>query len=225
MPHHLQYSISREEHGNEDALCINSTSPAADEGEQPAFMPLAPVAGTDGASYESFSAYIASMPAKNCHVVPDERVQRFLRILNGEDAPDDSLAQLKRDGEKLFNTKELGAKAPDGTRFSFGHWELHQCVDMCSGGSIQRPKHENTYKGGKQAMMSSSECEAVIRKVHVLGGHKGQERTWKDIAHVYDGVHIAVPARLRFAVRPALAAVQGQFFTYTFISSCGIPSA
>jgi hypothetical protein len=88
----------------------------------------------------------------------------------------------------LFNSKELGAKTPDGTRFPFGHWELHQCVDMCSGGSIQRPKRENTYKGGKQAMVSSSECEAVIRKVHVLGGHKGQERTWKDIAHAYHGI-------------------------------------
>jgi len=37
-------------------------------------------------------------------------------------------------------------------------------------------------------MVSSSECEAVIRKVHVLGGHKGQERTWKDIVHAYHGI-------------------------------------
>ena len=67
-------------------------------------MPLAPVVGTDGATYESFGAYIASMPSKNCHVVPDERFQRFVRILNGESTPDDSLAQLKRDREKLFKT-------------------------------------------------------------------------------------------------------------------------
>jgi hypothetical protein len=37
-------------------------------------------------------------------------------------------------------------------------------------------------------MVSSSECEAVIRKVHVPGGHKGQERTWKDIAPAYQGI-------------------------------------
>ena len=82
-------------------------------------MPLAPLLGTDGASYESFGAYIASIPSKNCHVVPDERFQRFVRILNSESTPDDSLTQLKRDREKLFNTKEIGAKAPDGTRFLF----------------------------------------------------------------------------------------------------------
>ena len=95
----------------------------------------------------------------------------------GEDTSSDNLAQLKRDREKLFNTKELGPKAPDGTRFPLGAWVLHQCVDMCTGERIQRPKRENTYKGGKQAMVSSSECKRVIRKVHVLGGHKGEERT------------------------------------------------
>jgi len=117
MPERLQCSSSSssegDEHRNEDAaqLCINGASSAADEGEHTAFMPLAPVVGTDGATYESFGAYIASMPSKNCHVVPDERFQRFVRILNGESTPDDSLAQLKRDREKLFNTKELDAKA------------------------------------------------------------------------------------------------------------------
>jgi len=59
---------------------------------------------------------------------------------------------------------------------------------MCTGERIQRPKRENTYKGGKQATVSSSECERVIRKVHVLGGHKGQERTWKDMAPAYHGI-------------------------------------
>ena len=37
-------------------------------------------------------------------------------------------------------------------------------------------------------MVSSSKCKRVIRKVHVLGGHKGQERTWKDIAPAYHGI-------------------------------------
>ena len=142
MPHRLQCSSSEssgsgDEHSNENALCINGTLPAADEGAHTAFMPLAPVVCTDGTIYESFTAYVASMPSKNCHVIPDERFQRFVRILNGESAPDDSLAQLKRDREKLFNTRELGANAPDGTRFPFGPWELHQCVNMCSGESIQ----------------------------------------------------------------------------------------
>ena len=195
MSHRVQYSSSAisssgDEHGNEDAaqLCINGIPPAANEGAQPVFMPLATVVCTDGTTYDSFAAYVASMPPKNCHVVPDERFQRFVYLLNGDGIADGSLAQLKRDREKLFNTKELGAKAQDGSRFSFGPWELHQCVDMCSGESIQRPKRLNTYKGGKQAMVSSSECEAVIRKVHILGGQKGQERTWKDIAHAYDGI-------------------------------------
>ena len=114
MPHRLQCSSSGsgDEHGNENALCINGTIPAADEGQQPGLMPLAPVVCTDGTTYESFAAYVASMPPKNCHVVPDERFQRFVRILNGEGITDGSLAQLKCDKEKLFNTKELGAKAP-----------------------------------------------------------------------------------------------------------------
>jgi len=101
MPHLLQCSSgessgSGDEHGNDNALCINDTSPAAEEGAQPVFMPLAPVVCTDGTMYESFAAYVASMPPKNCHVVSDERFQRFVRILNGESAPDGSLAQLKR---------------------------------------------------------------------------------------------------------------------------------
>jgi len=118
MPHRLQCcsSSSEGEHGNEDALCINGTPPAADKGEQPAFMPLAPVVGTDGATYESFGAYIASMPLKNCHVVPDKRFQRIVRILQGESTPKDSIARLKREREKPFNTRELGPKAPDGMR-------------------------------------------------------------------------------------------------------------
>jgi len=37
-------------------------------------------------------------------------------------------------------------------------------------------------------MVPASECEAIIWKVHTLGGHKGQERTWKDIAGAYDGI-------------------------------------
>ena len=37
-------------------------------------------------------------------------------------------------------------------------------------------------------MVSSSECEAVICEVHVPGGHKGHERTWKHIAPAYHGI-------------------------------------
>ena len=37
-------------------------------------------------------------------------------------------------------------------------------------------------------MVPASECEAVIHKVHNLGGHKGQERTWKDIVGSYHGI-------------------------------------
>jgi hypothetical protein len=86
------------------------------------------------------------------------------------------------------NTKEIGPKAPDGTRFPYGKWQVHSCVDTRTGECIERPKRENTYKGGKQAMVPASECEAVIHKVHTLGGYKGQERTWKDIAGAYHGI-------------------------------------
>jgi hypothetical protein len=37
-------------------------------------------------------------------------------------------------------------------------------------------------------MVPMSEIEAVVWKVHTLGGHKGQERTWKDIAQAYHGI-------------------------------------
>jgi len=37
-------------------------------------------------------------------------------------------------------------------------------------------------------MVPASECEAVIHKVHTRGEHKGQERTWKDIAGAYHGI-------------------------------------
>jgi len=108
MAHRVQCSSSSSEmgeHCNENAqLCINCTPSEADERAHTAFMPLAPVVCTDGTTYESFAAYVASMPPKNCHVVPDERFQRFVRILNGEGITDGSLAQLKRDREKLFNT-------------------------------------------------------------------------------------------------------------------------
>jgi hypothetical protein len=191
MPHCLQSnssSSSDDEYSNEKELCIDSTQAAADGQEHTEFMPLAPVVGTDGASYESFEAYIAGLPAKNSHVVPDERFKRFVHFLRGDSTASDDPAQLKRDREKLFNTKELGPKALDGTRFPFGAWQLHQCVHMRTGEHMQRSKRENTYKRRKQAMVSSSECERVIRKVHVLGGHKGQERTWKHIAPAYHGI-------------------------------------
>jgi len=85
MPHRLQSSsndsISEDDNSNVNALCINSTQVAANGSKDTAFMPLAPVVGTDDASYESFDAYIACMPPKNCHVVPDERFKRFVRIL------------------------------------------------------------------------------------------------------------------------------------------------
>jgi len=64
MLHRLQCSESSssegDEHGNEDAaqLSINGRSPAAHEREHTAFMPLAPVVGTDGARYAKISVPI-----------------------------------------------------------------------------------------------------------------------------------------------------------------------
>ena len=85
MPHRLQSSsnesISEDDNSNVNALCINSTQVAANRSENTAFMPLAPVVGTDDASYALFNAYIASMPPKNCDVVLDERFKRFVPIL------------------------------------------------------------------------------------------------------------------------------------------------
>jgi hypothetical protein len=151
------------------------------------FSPLQSVVGFNGTVHGSFDAYIASLPPKTNQFISDERFQRFVCILKGDDLETDN-AQLKRDREKLFNTKELGPKAQNGTRFPYGKWEVQPCVDTRTGESIDRPKRENTYKGGKQAMVPASECEAVIHKVHTLGGHKGQERTWKDIVGSYHGI-------------------------------------
>jgi hypothetical protein len=81
--------------------------------------------------------------------------------------------------------RELGPKAPDGIRFAFGTWELHTCVDTRTDKRIQRPKREGTHTSGKQAVLPASESEAVLNKVHKLGRHKVQERTWKDIAGGY----------------------------------------
>jgi hypothetical protein len=39
-----------------------------------------------------------------------------------------------------------------------------------------------------EAMVPASECGAVIHKVHTRGGHKGQERAWRDIAGAYHGI-------------------------------------
>jgi len=88
------------------------------------FHPLTCVVDLDGKPYTSFDAYIASMPQKNSHVIPDERFRRFVCILRGDNASAEP-EQLKRDREKLFNQKELGPKAPDGMRFPFDHCELH----------------------------------------------------------------------------------------------------
>ena len=151
------------------------------------FSPLQSVVGFNGTVHGSFDAYIASLPPKTNQFISDKRFQRFVCILKGDD-PETDNAQLKRDREKLFNTKELGPKAQNGTRFPYGKWEVHPCVDTRTGESIDRPKRENTYKGRKQAMVPASECEAVIHKVHILGGHKGQERTLKDIVGSYHGV-------------------------------------
>jgi hypothetical protein len=155
--------------------------------EQGFFTPLESVVALDSSVHSSFDAYVASLPSKNSHVVSDERFQRFVSIFKNDTAGIEH-TQLKRDREKLFNTKEVGPKAPDGTQFPYGKWEVHSCVDTRTGECIERPKRENTYKGGKQAMVPASECEAVIHKVHTLGGHKGQERTWKDIAGAYHGI-------------------------------------
>ena len=140
MPHRLQSissSSSEDEYSNEEKLCIERTQAAAGR-ERTEFMPLAPVVGTDGASYESFEAYIASLPAKNCHVVPDERFKRFVRLLRGDSTASDDPVQLKRDREKLFNTKELGPKAPDGTCFPFGAISLFQVLFGCSVVGVHR---------------------------------------------------------------------------------------
>ena len=169
-----------------------SSSGDADELEetpsgQSSFSPLQSVVAFDGTVHGSFDAYIASLPPKNNQFMSDERFQGFLCILKG-DTPEIDNAQLKRDREKLFNARELGPRAKEGTRFPYSKWELHSCVDTRTGECIERPKRENTYKGGKQAMVPASESEAVIHKVHTLGGHKGQERTWKDIVGSYHGI-------------------------------------
>ena len=54
--------------------------------------------------------------------------------------------------------------------------------------SIERPKHENKYKGERQAMVPASECEVVTHKVHTHDGYYRQERTWNDIAGAYHGI-------------------------------------
>jgi hypothetical protein len=137
--------------------------------------------GLNGDVYTSFDHLITER-----HAIPDERFQRFISILQGEKL-NATNAQLKRDREKLLN-QELGPKSLDGTPFPYGKWELHWCVYPRTGESIYRPKRDKAYTGGKQAMVPASEIEAIISKVHMLGGHKGQERTWKDIARVYNGI-------------------------------------
>jgi len=84
MPYPLQSSTNpsskehRSDRGEEYALCINGIS---ESNEHTAFTQLVQIVGSDGVWYESFDAYIACMPPKNCHVVPDERFKRFVRIL------------------------------------------------------------------------------------------------------------------------------------------------
>ena len=128
-----------------------SSSGDADELEetpsgQSSFSPLQSVVAFDGTVQGSFDAYIASLPPKNNQFISDERFQGFLCILKGN-TPEIDNAQLNRDREKLFNARELGPKARDGTRFPYGKWEVHHCVDTRTGESIDRPKRENTYKG------------------------------------------------------------------------------
>jgi hypothetical protein len=84
MPYPLQSSTNpsskehRSDRGEENALCVNGIS---ESNEHTAFTPLVQIVGSDGVWYEPFDAYIASMPPKNCDVVPDERFKRFVRVL------------------------------------------------------------------------------------------------------------------------------------------------
>lgn len=45
---------------------------------------LTSAVGFDGTVHASFNAYIASLLARNSHVITDERFQRFVRILGNE---------------------------------------------------------------------------------------------------------------------------------------------
>ena len=192
MPQHgrLECSSSSSSEGCEqiDTLSIGQAYGHDDsQDEHSFFTPLQSVVGPDSSVHASFDGYIPNLPAKNSHIISDERFKRFVRIFKGK-TPEEDHAQLKRYREKLYNTKELGPKARDGTRFPFGTWELRTCMDTRTGEHIERLKRTNTYKGGLQAMVPASECEAVIHKLHMLGGHKGQERTWKDICGAYHGI-------------------------------------
>jgi hypothetical protein len=110
-----------------------------------------------------------------------------MSILRGDTHETDH-AQLKGDREKLSNIREFRSKVQDGTRFPFGNWEAHTCVDTRMRECIERPKRENKYKGGRQAMVPASACEVVIHKVHTHDGHYWQERTWKDIVGAYHSI-------------------------------------
>lgn len=71
-------------------------------------------------------------------MVLDERFKRFVRLLRGDSTASDDPVQLKRTREKLFNTKELGPKAPDGTCFPFGVISQFQVLFGCSVVGVHR---------------------------------------------------------------------------------------
>ena len=52
---------------------------------QSIFSPLQSGVGFNGTVYSSFDAYIASLPSKNNQFISDERFQRFVCILKGDD--------------------------------------------------------------------------------------------------------------------------------------------
>ena len=128
----------------------------------------------DSTAHGFFDALIASLPARNSQFISAKRFRRFMCILEGNTHETDH-AQLKRHCEKLFNIREFGSR-----------WHAHAILAIgrstpaltCTRESIERPKHENKYKGGRQAMVPASECEVVTHKVHTHDGHSWQERTW-----------------------------------------------
>ena len=119
MPAHGRMECSSSEGEDDEQLDSGAIEDAQSPLEQGSFTPLQSVVALDGIVHSSFDAYMASLPSKNSHVVSDERFKRFVSVLKNDTAGVNH-AQLKRDREKLFNTKEIGAKAPDGTRFPYG---------------------------------------------------------------------------------------------------------
>jgi hypothetical protein len=99
MPQHgrLECSSSSSSEGCEqiDTLSIGQAHGHDDsQDEHSFFTPLQTVVGPESSVHALFDAYVANLPAKNSHIISDERFKRFVRILKGK-TPEEDHAQLE----------------------------------------------------------------------------------------------------------------------------------